>query len=100
MGKHHLVHWFIHSVYERNPPKPKYDRLWDFSLVFNLFKAWPDNRHLSLDTGHKGQTIVALSLDGLEIDRAEAIFNFKPLLKYNRTGDYTLMLFGKSENCV
>ena len=95
VGKHQLIHWFIGSVYERNPPKPKYNR-----LVFNLFEAWLDNRQLSLKmlsykvaillsfvTGHKGQTIVALSLDRLEIERVEAVFYFKTLLKSNRTGD-------------
>ena len=68
--------------------------------MFNLFKAWPNNRHLSLKllsykvaillllvTGHRGQTIVALSLDGLEIERAEAIFDLKTLLKSNRNGN-------------
>ena len=95
------MHWFIRSVYERNLPKEsQYDRFWGVSLVFNLFKAWPNNKHLSLKllsykvavllllvTGHRGQTVGALSLDGLEIERAEAIFDLKTLLKSNRTGD-------------
>ena len=42
---------------------------------------------LLLVTGHMGQTIVALSLDGLEIDKSEAMFELKTLLKLNRTGD-------------
>ena len=36
VGKHYLVHWFLKSVYERNPPKPKYSRFRDVSLVFKL----------------------------------------------------------------
>ena len=48
VGKHQLVHWFIRSIYERNPPKPKYNRVWDVMLVFSLFKDWPDNKNLSL----------------------------------------------------
>ena len=83
-------------MYERNPPKPKYDQFWDVSLVSNLFKAWCNNRHLSLKvlgckvaillllvTGYRGQTIVALSLGGLVIERVEAIFDLKTFLNSN-----------------
>ena len=62
--------------------------------MFNLFKLWLNNKHLSLKllsykvaillllvTGHRGQTVVAISLDGLEIERVEAIFYLKALLK-------------------
>ena len=71
-----------------------YDRFWDVSLVFNLFRSWPNNRDLSLKllsykvaillllvTGHRGQTVVALLVDGLKIERAEASFYLKTLLK-------------------
>ena len=100
VGKHYLVHWFVKSVYERNPPKPRYSRFWDVSLVFKLFKNWQDNRELSLKylglkvavlilliTGHRGQTILALNVENLEINRHEAIFDLDKLIKSNRTGD-------------
>ena len=100
IGKHYLIHWFIKSVYERNPPKPKYSRFWDVSLVFNLFRNWQDNKDLTLKflglkvavlilliTGHRGQTILALNVNKLEINRQEAIFDLDKLLKSNRTGD-------------
>ena len=100
VGKHQIIHWFMKSVYERNPPKPRYNRFWDVSLVFNLLKSWPDNKYLSqrdlgfkvailllLVTGHRGQTIVALSLEKAEIDKKEIRFELTTLLKSNRTGD-------------
>ena len=100
VGKHYLIHWFIKSVYERNPPKPRYSRFWDVSLVFKLFKGWQDNRELSLKylgfkvavlilliTGHRGQTILALNINNLEFNRQEAVFDLDKLLKSNRTGD-------------
>ena len=100
VGKHFLIRWFVKSVYERNPPKPKYSRFWDVSLVFNLFRAWEDNRQLSLKclgfkvavlmlliTGHRGQTILALKINRLELSRQEAVFDLDKLLKSNRTGD-------------
>ena len=100
VGKHYLVHWFLKSVYERNPPKPKYSRFWDVSKVFSLFIKWVDNDVLPirdlgfkvallilLITGHRGQTVLALSIDKLELSRKEAVFDLDKLLKSNRTGD-------------
>lgn len=100
IGKHYLVHWFLRSVYERNPPKPKYSRFWDVSLVFKLFKSWPSNKDLNLRdlgfkvavlilliTGHRGQTVLALSLDKIEISNEEITFELTKLLKSNRVGD-------------
>ena len=91
---------FLRSVYKRNPPKPKYSRFWDVSVIFTLLKSWPGNQNLLLKNrsmkvailllltpGHRGQTIVALSLDGLEIYCHEATFELKTLIKSNRTGD-------------
>ena len=102
VGKHQLVHWFMRSVYERNPPKPKYSWFWDVSEVFS---NWPSNQNVSLrnlsiklavllllTTGHRGQTIVALSLHGLKIDRNEATFDLKTLIKSNRTGEILLQI--------
>ena len=69
-------------------PKLKYSQFWDVSKVITLLKSWHNNQHLSLKnlsikvailllltTGHTGQTIIALSLDGLDIDKDEATFN-------------------------
>ena len=87
LGKHQLIHWFLRSLYERNPPS----RFWDVSVVFTLLKSWPSNQNLSLKNlsikvlGHRDQTIVALSLDGLEIDHHEGTFELKTLIKSNRT---------------
>ena len=119
VGKHYLVHWFLKSVYERNPPKPKYSRFWELSLVFKLVKNWPDNKHLSmrdlgfkvallilLITGHRGQTILVLTLDNVELSKQEIRFDLDKLLKSNRTGDLlstiTLKAFpqNKNKHCV
>lgn len=100
VGKHYVIHWFMKSVYERNPPKPKYSRFWDVSLVFKLFNDWPRNRDLSLRdlgfkvavlilliTGHRGQTVLALNISKLELTREEATFDLDKLIKSNRLGD-------------
>ena len=100
VGKHQLVHWLLRSVYATNPPKPKYSRFWDVNKVFETLKDWPGNKNLGLRdltfkvvillllvTGHRGQTIVALSLEGLEVHKKEMVFRLDKLLKSNRLGD-------------
>ena len=100
VGKYFLTHLFMRAVYARNPPKARYSRFWDVSIVFDHFRSLPNNRHLNLRqlgfkvamllllvTGHRGQTIVALSLDNAHIDHDEIVFELDKLLKSNRLGD-------------
>ena len=61
VGKHYVVYWFLRSVYEQNPPKSKYKKFSDVSLVFKLFKLWPDNKDLNLrDLGFKVAILILL----------------------------------------
>ena len=100
VGKHQLVHWLLRSVYALNPPRARYSGFWDVTRVFAMLKNWPANKWLSLKdlthkliillllvTGHRGQTIIALSLKGLVLEGEEAIFRLTKLTKSNRTGD-------------
>ena len=70
------------------------------SLIFDLFKSWPKNTNLTLKKlsfklavlllfmpGHRGQIIIALSLDGFEISNTKATFDLKTIIKSNYTGD-------------
>ena len=67
--------------------------------IFTLFKAWGKNSGLSLKfltlklavllllvTSQRGQTILGLSLSGLDITEV-AVFKLEKLLKHNRLGD-------------
>ena len=36
------------GVFERRPPKPRYDSIWDANLVLNFLKTFPDFSELSL----------------------------------------------------
>ena len=98
-GKHPIVCMIIKGVYERKPPAPKYVSFWDVNKVLNMLKSWGKNSQLSLKlltfklvilmllvTSQRGQTVWALSLDGLEINE-EAVFKLRTLLKHNRQGD-------------
>ena len=100
VGKYFLTHLFMRAVYARNPPKPRYSRFWDVTIVFDYLKSLPSNIHLNLRdlgfkvaillllvTGHRGQTIVALSLKNAHVDREEIVFELDKLIKSNRLGD-------------
>ena len=118
VGKHHYIHWVLKAVYARNPPKAKYNRFWDVGLVFDCLKQWPNNAHLSLrdlslkvtilmllTSGHRGQTIAALSLKNAHISRDEIVFELDKLLKSNRVGDrlstVTFIDFSQDKNlCI
>ena len=98
-GKHPLVCRIIKGVYERNPPAPRYTSFWDVNRVFSMFKEWGRNADLSLKlltlklvmllmltTAQRGQTVMALSIDALEMTEI-AVFRLKKLLKHNRLGE-------------
>jgi hypothetical protein len=40
-----------------------------------------------LITGHRGQTVIALRIDTMDISREESIFDLQTLLRSNRLGD-------------
>ena len=99
LGKHPLICLLVKGAYERNPPAPRYDRFWDVGKVFDLFKKWGrsselDLKHLTLKltlllllvSSQRGQTILCLRLEDLEMDEV-VTFRMRSLLKHNRLGD-------------
>ena len=98
-GSHPYVCLLLKGAYERNPPKPRYTQFWDVNKVFNLFKTWGPNNQLSLKlltlklavllllvTSQRGQTIINLVVDDLQISDV-VVFKMKKLLKHNKQGD-------------
>lgn len=99
-GKQTEVSWLIKSIYEKNPPQPKYSAFWDVGKVFTLFTSWPENNLLTLKhltwklnmllllvSSQRGQTIVNLSVDGIILKKDFVVFKMKKLMKHNRVGD-------------
>ena len=93
------VCWLLKGCYEVNPPKPKYEKMWDVNLVFELLKTWGPNKGLTLKllsfkvtmllllvSSQRGQTIVNLTIDGMELEET-ITFRLKVLLKHNRLGE-------------
>lgn len=48
-----MVKKFVKGVFELRTPRPKYDSIWDVSIVFDYMKSLGDNNCLSL----KGLTL-------------------------------------------
>ena len=80
-GNHPYVCWLVKGSYQRNPPKPRYAPFWDVNKVFELFKRWGPNKDLTLKELTlkltmllllvSSQTIVNLTVDGLESEEAK-----------------------------
>ena len=100
IGKQQMVQWFVRAVYIRNPPRSKYNQFWDVAIMFDYLRSLQENVHLSLMlltfklvillllvSGHRGQTLVALSLNKALISKDEIVFEMDTLLKSNRLGD-------------
>jgi len=48
VGSHPMVVRILKAICNAKPPLPKYDTVWDATLVLNLFNSWHDNSDLSL----------------------------------------------------
>ena len=48
IGKFNSVKRFMKGVFERRPPTPRYDSIWDANLVLDFLKTFPDFSELSL----------------------------------------------------
>ena len=98
-GSHPYVCLLLKGVYERNPPKPRYTEFWNVNKVLLMFKEWGPNGGLHIKkltfklvmllllvTSQRGQTIVNLDVEDMEISD-KIVFKMKKLLKHNRVGD-------------
>lgn len=98
-GNHQLTSVFCKSVYERNPPAPRYAQFWDVKKVFNLFKSekWCDPplellgkkvvMLILLTTGRRGQIVKALDVHYMEFIDDTIVFYLQVLEKSNHVGD-------------
>ena len=117
VGQHQTICWLTKGASERHPSGAKYPTFWDTNKVFVMFQRWGENGKLNLKqlslklavllllvTSQRGQTILALDLDGLHQEENLVVFTLFKLLKSNRCGDRlsTVMLRGypKDHRCV
>jgi len=87
IGSHPLIVRVLKAICSVTPSRPRYDTVWDASLVLNLFKKWQDNRDLSLQhlslklvallaltTAQRVQTLASIKISNISGSRFKEIF--------------------------
>ena len=98
-GSHPLVIRYMKGIYENRKPKPKYDCIWDVSVVIRYLSLLYPLENLSfkdltlkllmlllLVTGQRGQTIRLLNLDGMNLSKSVCSFWLLDHVKTSRPG--------------
>ena len=94
MGKHPLIVRLLKGVFNKNPPKPRYNHTWNVSTVLNYLSSLPDNENLSLldlsqkllaltalVSAQRTQTLMYLDITYLDITEHFAVFQVREILK-------------------
>ncbi|XP_066600023.1 uncharacterized protein [Prorops nasuta] len=100
-----LIAKFMRGIYKLRPSNPRYDYIWDVSLVLDKVKDWYPLEELSLQsltekalillalaTGHRVQTFAAINVKNIEINEKELVIKVPKLLKTSRPGKYQPMM--------
>ena len=99
LGEQPKVVRFMRSVFIQKPPKPRYDKVWDVSLVLKYLIKCSPARDLTLKqltlklvtlcalvTGQRCQTIHSFNLDECTIAQTKITFYISTLLKHDAPG--------------
>jgi transposase-like protein len=99
IGEHFLVRWLCKSCHEQRPPQPRYSAFWSVDKVLTWIKSLGRNSKMSwkllslkltllllLVSSQRGQTILALHTDRMNISERSVVFRMKTLLKHNHLG--------------
>ena len=118
LGKHPLISRFLRGVFVMRPSFPRYQSIWDASVVLRSFDSMESNsqlslRHLSykavtllaLLTAQRVQTLHVLMLDDIVLTDTECHIAVRRLLKQTRPGrhlsEIVLPAFPSNKNvCV
>ena len=96
-GSHPLVSRLLKGVFELRPASPKYQSIWDISVVLNLLGSWPIQnislKHLSLkltmllalNTSQRVQTLQVLNISNTTMRVNECVFVIGSVLKTKTT---------------
>ena len=87
VGCHPLVVRILKAIGRKNPPKARYESVWDAGLVLKLFSSWLENKQLSLKdlslklvallaltTAQRVQTLCAIKLSNIKGESTKEIF--------------------------
>ena len=98
-GEHPLVRRFLKGVFELKPSLPKYNEIWDVSLVLEYLRQLPGLENISLKdhtkklatllcllTGQRCQTIHKFDIKHIQFFQDRYFVNVREKLKHTRPG--------------
>ncbi|ODM91877.1 Enzymatic polyprotein [Orchesella cincta] len=93
-GEHYLTSRIMKGVFRSNPPKARYDSVWDASIVVKSVGSWANNRELNLRqlslklvalmalaSAQRVQTLSLLKLSEMSISSSGVVFTVSDLVK-------------------
>ena len=99
VGCHPMITRFLKGVFTLRPPAPRYNRIWDVKLVFDVLRKWApaptlDLKYLTLKlvmlvalvSAQRGQTLHKLRLDHMYCKGSTFFFEISDLIKQSRPG--------------
>ena len=99
-GNIKVVKQFMKGIYNENPPKPKYAKIWDPDQVLKLLRMWSPAEKLEfkrltmktvmlvlLVSGQRGQILRAMTVENMDIQTGKYIFHIENAdIKQGRPG--------------
>ena len=98
-GSHPLVTRFLRGVFNTRPSLPRYQEIWDISIVFTFLRSLHPPEKLTLKdltmkttilvaslSGQRCQTIHALDVNNMVLTKDRCTFYIQELLKTSRPG--------------
>lgn len=99
LGKHELVCKLLKAIFNRNPPKAKYDCFWDVASTLELLKEWGPNEELNLKqltlktclllalaSFCRVSELAAMSRSDITLENSGLLINLTKLRKTQRQG--------------
>lgn len=98
-GEHPLTVRLLKGIFRKTPPKPRYESVWDPSVVLNKLESWPDNamlelRQLAMKTvclfalcsAQRCQTLSIIKLVDVNISETGTVITVSELVKTSAPG--------------
>ncbi len=113
VGIHPLIVRFMKAVSNCKPPKPRYESIWDVSIMLNLFKSWEDNKKLelkelsyklvsllALTTGQRAQTLSSILVSNIKGSTTKEIIITAKLKTSSITKPNPILYLSSYKKCL
>lgn len=99
IGTHPKVVRLLKGMFNSRPPTPRYSETWDVAIVLRVLRSWSPRHKLTLKQltlklcmllalliAPRSQTLKAMTISGLKLNKKQASFKLSQLLKTSRQG--------------